>query len=388
MGSKRDDIEQILQSCLELIGTGQETVDSALARYPEKAEELRPLLETSSWLHEQREAIAPRPDFVAQSRQRLVARLEREKSGNYAQAPPSGLLTLWSSLASLFTQKRFAYQFALATFLLIFLVASTSGVAFASQWTIPGDTLYPVKTSLERVQLALSLSEARRAQLHITFAERRLVEIQNLVMESRFEYLHSAVDAFEAQATQATRLLHSLDQKNSERAMQLASQLRRIVGEQAAVLPVLVQLSPAESWAEIQRLETLVTAIVDDIGDIEATPRGTLTQTPTATPSSPTPASPTVSSPPAVGTPTVAASPLPSATPDPLLTPTPPLTPVTSSTPVVTTGTPMPTTVSGSNQPVPTTVSEDVPPPKKTKKPHPNPPRRPPKPPKTNSSNK
>jgi hypothetical protein len=314
----------------------------------------------------------------------LVARLEHEKNGNYAQAPPSGLSTLWSSLVSVFTQKRFAYQFALATFLLIFLIVSTSGVAFASQWTIPGDTLYPVKTSLERVQLALSLSEARRAQLHIAFAERRLVEIQNLVMESRFEYLHSTVNAFEAQATQATRLLHALDQKDPERAMQLASELRRMIGEQAAILPVLMQLSPAESRAEIQRLEILAAAIVDDIRDIETPPRGTLTPTPTATPSSPTPASPTV------GSPTVAATPMPSATTDPLLTPTPPMTPVGSGTPVVTTGTPAPTSVTNSsNQPVPTTVTnEEVPPPKKTKKPHPNPPRRPPKPPKPNSSDK
>jgi hypothetical protein len=386
MGSKREEIEQILQSCLEGIRTGQETVDSALARYPERAEELRPLLEAASWLHEQREVIAPRPEFVAQSRQRLIARLEHEKAGNYAQAPPSGLSTLWSSLVSLFTQKRFAYQFALATFLLIFLVVSTSGVAFASQWTIPGDTLYPVKTSLERVQLALSLSEARRAQLHIAFAERRLVEIQNLVMESRFQYLHSAVDAFEIQATEATRLLHSLDQKDSERAVQLASELRRIIGEQAAVLPVLMQLSPAESRSELQRLEVMAAAVVDDIGNIEAAPRGTLTPTPTATPSSPTPASPTVSSPTAASTPTVAATPMPSATTDPLLTPTP----VVSGTPGVTTGTPAPTTITNSsNQPVPTTVTnEEVPPPKKTKKPHPNPPRKPPKPPKPNISDK
>ena len=385
MGSKRDDIEQILQSCLEMIRTRQETVDSALARYPEQAEELRPLLETASWMHEQREANAPRPEFVAQSRQRLVARLELEKTGNYAQAPPSGISTLWSSLASLFTQKRFAYQFAIATFLLIFLVVSTSGVAFASQWTIPGDTLYPVKTSLERVQLALSLSEARRAQLHIAFAERRLVEIQNLVMESRFEYLHSAVGAFESQAMQATSSLHSLDQKDAARAMQLASELKRIIGEQAAILPVLMQLSPAESRIEIQRLEVLVATIADEIGDIQATPSGTLTPTPTATPSSPTPVSPTVGSPTAVDTPTVAVTPLPSATLDPRFTPTP----VVSGTPGATTGTPMPTTVNtGSNQPVPTVApnNEEVPPAKKPKKPHPNPPRKPPKPPRPKSS--
>ncbi len=384
MRSKRDDIEQILQTCLEQIQTGQETVDSALARYSEQAEELRPLLEAATWLHRQKEVMAPRPDFVAQSRQKLVARLELERNGNYAQAPPAGLSTWWRSLTALFAQKRFAYQFAIATFLVIFLVVSTSGIAFASQWTIPGDTLYPVKTSLERVQLALSLSEARRAQLHIAFAERRLVEIQNLVIENRFEYLHSAVDAFEVQATAATRSLHSLSQSDSERARQLAGELKRIIGEQAAILPVLMQLAPAENRADIQRLEILAATIENDVEVIQGVPRATLTPTPTATLGSPTPASPTVGSPTAIDTPTVAATPLPSATLDPILTLTPQTTPIPSGTPVVTTRTPVPTSITGGiNEPVPT---EEVPVPKKTKKPHPNPPRRPPKPPKPNSS--
>ena len=328
---------------------------------------------------------------MAESRQRLIARLEREKTSNYAQAPPTGLSTLWSTLASLFTQKRFAYQFAIATFLLIFLVVSTSGVAFASQWTIPGDTLYPVKTSLERAQLALSFSEARRAQLNIAFAERRLGEIQNLVIENRFDYLHSAIDTFEAQASEATRLLHSLDQKDTDQAKQLASELGRVIREQASILPVLMQLSPEEHRAEILRLERMAEAITSEVESIQAPPMAPLTPTPNAALGSPTPASPTTGLPTAVGTPTVAATLPPSATLDPMLTPSPQITPILSGTPGVVTGTPVPTSItSGVNEPVPTIVTneEEVPPPNRPKKPKPNPPRRPPKPPKPNSNDK
>ena len=384
MRSKRNhNMEQILQSCLDLVQTRQETVDSALARYPDQADELRPLLEAATWMQAQRLANAPRPEFLTESRQRLVARLEREKPSNYAQAPPTGLSTWWSALASLFAQKRFAYQFAIATFLVIFLVVSSSGIAFASQSTIPGDALYPVKTSLEQVQLGLTFREARRAELHIIFAERRLVEIQNLVLENRFEHLHSTVVAFEAEATQATSLLHSLDQTSPELARQLSNELMRIVQDQTAMLPVLAQLSPAENQGDIQRLEQLFSAIVTDVDDAQTPLTETITPTPTAAlvstntatlvPGSPTPAS----------TPTVPTA-LPSATVDPLLTASPQVTPITSGTPGVITRTPVPTTVGGAGiQPAPTIVTsdEEVPPSQKPKKPKPNPPRRPPKPP-------
>jgi hypothetical protein len=379
-----------LQSCLEQVQTRQETVDSALARYPEQADELRPLLEAASWLHEQRPVNAPRPEFLVESRQRLVARLEREKPSTNAQAPPTGLPTWWSALAALFAQKRFAYQFAVATLLVIFLVVSSSGIAFASRGTIPGDALYPVKTSLEKVQLGLSLSDARRAQLHIIFAERRLVEIQNLVLENRFEYMHSAVEAFEAEVTQVESLLLALDQRDPERSSQLSSELRRIVQDQAAMLPVLAQLSPSENQGDIQRLEQLFGAIVSEEDDDQIpltdittpTPTGTLASTNTATP---VPGSPT----PAV-TPTVPTA-VPSATTDPLLTASPQVTPVTSGTPRVGTGTPVPTADSGSGiRPLPTIQpnDEEVPPEGKPKKDHPNPPRRPPKPPKPKVSDK
>jgi hypothetical protein len=386
MQNKNGDIDQILQACLDLIRTRQETVDSALARYPDKADELRPLLEAATWMHAQRQVVAPRPEFVAESRQRLMARLERESTHNYAQAPPAGLSGFWSALASLFSQKRFAYQFAIATFLLIFLVVSTSGVAFASQWTIPGDALYPVKTSLEKVQLALTFGEARRAQLHITFAERRFVEIQNLVVENRFEYLHSAVNAFEAQSSEATRLLHALEEQDSEQARQLAIQLLRVMREQSAILPVLMQLVSGENREEIQRLERLTMAVMVDLESIQGAPMATLTPTPTATLASPTPVSPTPGSPTPANTPT-APTPLPSATVDPLLTLTAQITPVLSGTPASITGTPLPTSItSGVNQPVPTIVTNEEDPPKKPKKPHPNPPRRPPRPPRPRNS--
>jgi len=384
MRNNRNGTEQVLQTCLNLIQTGQETVDSVLVRYPEHANVIRPLLEAASWLYGQRDALAPRPGFVVESRQRLVARLEVERSSNRAQAPPARAFGWWDALVSLFTQKRFAYRFALATLLLVLLVVSTSGVAAAAQWSIPGDTLYPVKTSFEQTRLALTFSEAHRAQLYISFAERRLVEIQNLVIENRFDYLHSTIDQFDSQAKEASRLLRDLGKKDAPLAMKLAGELEKIMQDQTAVLPVLMQVTPQGSQGEIQRLMEMTLDVKVEAASIEARPAGTLTPTATAILDTATPSSSAAGSP----TPNDTSTAVPTATPMPetAIPPTP--TPYPWSTPVptvifpVTAGTPVPTTISGGEKPPQPVITEEPPAPQPTRKPkklHPVTTRRPPK---------
>jgi hypothetical protein len=44
------DFDEILQSCLELIRDNRETVESVVARYPDLADDLRPILQASLWI--------------------------------------------------------------------------------------------------------------------------------------------------------------------------------------------------------------------------------------------------------------------------------------------------------------------------------------------------
>lgn len=385
MAEKREGIEQILQTCLELIRTGQETADSALARYPDHADELSSLLETATWLQERRDALAPRPEFLAASRQRLMARIEQEKAVSTQTSTPKSLRTVgasvWVTLVSLFTQKRYAYQFLVATLLLVFLVATTSGVAAAAQASIPGDTLYPVKTTLERIQLALSFSEARRAQLYVTFAERRLVEVQNLVIEGRFELLHDTIEQFNTQANEASRLLRSVGAVNSLLARELANQLKSVIEEQMTLMPVLSQAAPSESRMEIERLMQLADLVKSEAQTIEALMGGTPLPSMTPTLITITPASPTAA---------VTKTPVPTtalvATRTLLATPLSVKTQAAPTQTVRPTRTPVPTVNSSGGKPTPTpTKAGPTRKPTKTKKPLPNPPNRPPKPTKKNS---
>lgn len=375
MNNGHENIEVVLQTCLELIQSGQETIDSVVQRYPDQAEELRLELEASIWLQSRRKAIAPAPEFIADSRRRLLTKIEKIETSRPAGVPSPPFSSLAKTIQSLFAQKRFAYQFVLSILLVALLVISSTGVAFASQWAIPGDPLYPVKITLENTQVALSFSDMRRAELYIKHAGNRMVEIQNLVLENRFEYLHDTVSQFEIHVVMATRLLESAGEANAPRVQELAGQLQQLLKEQLAILPVLAQAIPQSSQDEITRLMGISAALAIKADGLLPPGQVQATSTPTLTPS--------VALTDTLVPPTSA---LPNtATLRPILTlgltPTPAdeFLQVSPTSGQVTGGTPASTVVTSGGRP-PTATPTPVVRPTKTKKPAPEPTRRPPKP--------
>ena len=74
-------------------------------------------------------------------------------------------------------------KFAVSTIVVILMVVvvffgGASATAYASQSGLPGDALYPVKTSLEQTRISLANDAYNRAQPDLEFAERRLNEIK------------------------------------------------------------------------------------------------------------------------------------------------------------------------------------------------------------------
>ena len=72
-----------------------------------------------------------------------------------------------------------APSFALA--IVIVILGSGGGIAFASQSAIPGTTLYGMKLKTEQARMTLTRDEKKRAALHIEFASRRMHEIEQLI---------------------------------------------------------------------------------------------------------------------------------------------------------------------------------------------------------------
>jgi hypothetical protein len=162
-----NDLETILDICLYQIEKGEASVDECLARYPEHASQLRPLLHAAAKLSRARDVV-PDPSYRTRARAELNTYM-RQNPQRKRVSP-----VLW----------RFAIGF--ATVMMLFLA---SGTAFAQQ-ALPGDALYRWKLTSEHIwrftaddQLGydIALSNRRMNELLVVSGDeaRRAWAIQN-----------------------------------------------------------------------------------------------------------------------------------------------------------------------------------------------------------------
>jgi hypothetical protein len=370
MQLKQDKVELILESCLEMILSGQETIDSVLARYPNLADVLRPELETALWLGEKGKILDPRPGFVYASRGRLISQVQQENGFEKAQ-PRFWLL----GLNGRYRPFRLTLQMALVGLLIFVLALGSSTIALASQSAIPGDTLYPIKITIEKAELALTPGSLGDARLHIEFAQRRLSEVQSLVLEGKYEYITQTVSDFEYQVNQAVYYLKTAADQNGFLAKALATSLQETLVGQAKLVAILAAIVPPDAKQEMERaLQISQDGIVEMQGlvlvlqntatptlAVYISPIPSITQTPTMTPDEAlfvtfTPTfvliiSPTsTEAPTQTYTPTIVFIPTFTDTPRPKRTP-PTQTPAPTSTSQPPTRTPVPPTIAPTHRP-------------------------------------
>jgi hypothetical protein len=110
---------------------------------------------------------------VASGRQNFMQRVDRYLAQGKLPAPATNR---WS----VFTQKRLAMVALTLVLVLTFLVSSGAGVAVAARNTLPGDTLYSVKTLGEDTRLAFTSDSIAKFDLLATYVMLRFTEIDAL----------------------------------------------------------------------------------------------------------------------------------------------------------------------------------------------------------------
>ena len=161
--------EEILANCIEEIRSGKSTIEDCLKRYPQLGNELRSLLEIAASLKP--DEVSPSPQFKERAKMHLFDEVR--------PAPIKVTQPVWKWYR---TPSRILAPVSIA--MLIFIIAGTSTV-YASQSSLPGDTLYPVKTGIENLQLAVTTSPAVKADLYLKFTQRRIDEVQQEVKLNR-----------------------------------------------------------------------------------------------------------------------------------------------------------------------------------------------------------
>jgi len=149
------DLEQILDDCIEQLRSGKDMED-VLSAYPDRAEELRPLLS----LVKQLESL-PSPQVSVRGLMRTMAHLAEDQVSR-ARASIFG----WLSRSALL-------RAAAVLFVVLFAGWGTVNV---SATAVPGDLLYPVKLLTEKAKFYLTLNPSDRVELRVVFSEERLKE--------------------------------------------------------------------------------------------------------------------------------------------------------------------------------------------------------------------
>lgn len=271
-------IALILQSCLEKIQSGEATLDSTLEQYPQLADTLRPQLETALWIHKQSQAFDPKPEFIAASRDRLVRRVKYE----IASTPPKERVTFWGWLGAL-RPRKVAFQFALTMLLVLSLLFSTNRLALAASSTLPGDMLYPVKTTHENLQVLFSFTPEGDLELHIDFARQRLVEIEGIFLEGRYNLIPATVDGYQRQISMALSALKVVVEKKSQRAEELAEKLYRVMAFDTRILGGIYDMAPQAVKKEITRVEDISQSGLAEMTKMPLAIAAVIVRTPTAT---------------------------------------------------------------------------------------------------------
>lgn len=212
-----DELGHILDSCLELIASGSATVDSVIEQYPEYRDQLRPPLEAAMWLQSRKEVFNPRPGFVQLSQRRLVNRFRN-------QSTDTSVTETISRIPAFFQERRIAVQYsALLTLTAVLLFVGYRSTDFLVQRSIPGDPLYEAKITQEEIQVSLASNQEEETRLRIEFAQRRVIEMQELVIVGRTELIDATLENFEYQLSQAASGILTVAKTDQVVAAQLSS---------------------------------------------------------------------------------------------------------------------------------------------------------------------
>lgn len=159
-----------LENCLHDIENGADA-EAALMRYPDIADELRPILEAS--LNAKGLAVpAPSADVMRRNRAKLLQRAAEMREGNVGPLPRR----FW------FTSLR---HLAVTLVVLVVVFASGTGLVRAASMTLPGDNLYTVKRTWEGVTLLFTIDLQKRASLEVEHENERLDELRELFANGR-----------------------------------------------------------------------------------------------------------------------------------------------------------------------------------------------------------
>jgi hypothetical protein len=190
-GTELKQFEDILVQCIEDIEAGRSTIEDCLDRYPSMREHLEPLLRIALEIRESPD-VKPSATFKVKARVWLMDQLHGR------QATKKWPWSRYDSQAKpAFYVKRFSTSTASIILVIVLALSAVGGsTVYAAQDSLPGDALYSVKLGTEQVMMILPGDDVVKAERALSFADKRVREMEVLAEGGRSQDLDLAVEKY------------------------------------------------------------------------------------------------------------------------------------------------------------------------------------------------
>lgn len=161
--------------------------------------------------------VKPRKEWVQLQRELLLSQIKSQS----AARKQSRVLNTWFLVKSFMPTSvlRFAAKpLGALTVLAVFIFSTGMLGVNASKGSLPGDILYSVKRTSEKMQVGLAVSKEKEAALHVQFAEERVNEIEKVAQgknssDQKMKQISVAVDGLKDEMKKAQE---NLDQAKDQ----------------------------------------------------------------------------------------------------------------------------------------------------------------------------
>ena len=192
--------EDVLAQCIEDIKAGRCSVEDCLAKYPSISKQLEPLLRIALEIREP-------PDVKLSPAFKVRARVQLMEQIHARQAVIKWPWLRYTGQVKPIPYKRRFNMVAIIVAVVLAISALGGGTAYASQGSLPGDILYPVKLGTEQARLVLATNDVDKAELYLTFADSRVEEMTALAERGRPEQVNIAVNGYDGAIAMAIEKL-------------------------------------------------------------------------------------------------------------------------------------------------------------------------------------
>lgn len=196
-------IEAILAQCIEEVKSGNTSASDCLIRYADLRGELEPLLRIALSIKEPTD-IKPSDSFKIRAKVNLMEYIHANQPENKISRSihKVDISRVWKA----------KWLKAVTVVVAAILVISALGVgtAYASQDSIPGDLLYPVKLGTEQFQRILTTEDINKVSLELKFTNCRLEEMKSVAQKCP-EELTVAIAGYERNLDNAVTRVEELN---------------------------------------------------------------------------------------------------------------------------------------------------------------------------------